>query len=78
MARSPAPTRRRSSPIHLAHPSGLHWEQRRVKNDERDALELVKRLRLGELPEAWIPPPPTRELRCSPTPTPTASGRLAT
>ena len=49
--------------LHLAHPSGLHWEHRRVKNDERDALELVKKLRLGELPEAWIPPPATRELR---------------
>ncbi|HXW35812.1 MAG TPA: IS110 family transposase [Acidimicrobiales bacterium] len=49
--------------LHLAHPSGLHWENRRVKNDERDALELVKKLRLGELPEAWIPPPEIRELR---------------
>lgn len=49
--------------IHLAHPSGLNWENRRVKNDERDALELVKKLRLGELPEAWIPPPEIRELR---------------
>ncbi|HXW33065.1 MAG TPA: IS110 family transposase [Acidimicrobiales bacterium] len=49
--------------IHLAHPSGLRWENRRVKNDERDALELVKLLRLGELPEAWIPPRHIRELR---------------
>jgi transposase len=49
--------------LHLAHPSGLNWENRRVKNDERDALELVKKLRLGELPEAWIPPPEIRELR---------------
>ncbi|HMK99419.1 MAG TPA: IS110 family transposase [Acidimicrobiales bacterium] len=49
--------------IHLAHPSGLNWENRRVKNDERDALELVKKLRLGELPEAWIAPPEIRELR---------------
>jgi transposase len=49
--------------IHLANPSGLAWGNRRVKNDERDALDLVKKLRLGELPEAWIAPPQTRELR---------------
>jgi len=49
--------------VHLANPSGLHWGNRRVKNDERDALDLVKKLRLGELPEAWIPPPAVRELR---------------
>jgi transposase len=49
--------------IHLAHPSGLNWGNRKVKNDERDALDLVKMLRLGELPEAWIPPPAVRELR---------------
>jgi transposase len=49
--------------IHLANPSGLNWGNRRVKNDERDALDLVKKLRLGELPEAWIPPPEIRELR---------------
>jgi transposase len=49
--------------IHLANPSGLNWGNRRVKNDERDALDLVKKLRLGELPEAWIAPPHVRELR---------------
>jgi transposase len=49
--------------VHLASPSGLRWENRRVKNDERDALDLVKKLRLGELPEAWIAPPETREIR---------------
>jgi len=49
--------------IHLANPSGLNWGNRRVKNDERDALDLVKKLRLGELPEAWIAPPEIRELR---------------
>ena len=49
--------------IHLASPSQLNWGNRRVKNDERDALDLVKKLRLGELPEAWIPPPHVRELR---------------
>jgi transposase len=49
--------------VHLASPSGLNWGNRRVKNDERDALDLVKKLRLGELPEAWIAPPEVRELR---------------
>jgi transposase len=49
--------------VHLASPSGLNWGNRRVKNDERDALDLVKKLRLGELPEAWIAPPEIRELR---------------
>ena len=47
--------------IHLANRSGLNWRNRRVKNDERDALDLVKKLRLGERPEAWIPPPAVRE-----------------
>jgi hypothetical protein len=36
---------------------------RRVKNDERDAIDLIDMLRLGRLPEAWIAPPATRELR---------------
>jgi transposase len=49
--------------VHLASPSGLNWGNRRVKNDENDALDLVKKLRLGELPEAWIAPPETREIR---------------
>jgi transposase len=34
-----------------------------VKNDERDAIDLADMLRLGRLPEAWIAPPATRELR---------------
>jgi transposase len=34
-----------------------------VKNDERDATDLIDMLRLGRLPEAWIAPPATRELR---------------
>jgi transposase len=50
-------------PVHLVHPLGLHWESRRVKNDERDAAELANRLRRGDLPEAWIAPPEIRELR---------------
>ena len=50
---------------HLVHPSGLgrDWEQRRVKNDYRDCKELLDRMRLHKLPEAWIAPPATRELR---------------
>ncbi|MGH9096911.1 MAG: IS110 family transposase, partial [Acidimicrobiales bacterium] len=49
--------------VHLAHPSGLRWEGRRVKNDEIDATDLADRLRMGRLPEAWIAPPELRELR---------------
>jgi len=49
--------------VHLAHPLGLNWSHRRVKNDERDCVDLVRKLRLGELPEAWIAPPAWRELR---------------
>jgi transposase len=47
--------------VHLANPQGLNWGQRRVKNDER--VDLADMLRLGRLPEAWIAPPATRELR---------------
>jgi transposase len=36
---------------------------RRVKKDERDASDLADLLRMGRLPEAWIAPPATRELR---------------
>src|SRR6266699_3851794 len=49
--------------VHLANPSGLNWGTRRVKNDERDATDLIDMLRLGRLPEARIAPPATRELR---------------
>ncbi len=49
--------------MHLANPSGLNWGTRRVKNDERDATNLIDMLRLGRLPVAWIAPPATRELR---------------
>ena len=49
--------------VHLVHPLGLHWDARRVKNDERDATELANRLRRGDLPESWIAPPEIRELR---------------
>ena len=50
--------------VHLAHPLGVKaFEYRRVKNDFRDAQDLADLLRMGRLPEAWIAPPPTRELR---------------
>jgi len=34
-----------------------------VKNDYRDCCDLLDRMRLGKLPEAWIAPHPVRELR---------------
>jgi transposase len=49
--------------VHLAHPLGNNWGNRRVKNDERDATDLVDLLRLGRLAEAWIAPPEIREPR---------------
>jgi transposase len=39
------------------------YENRRVKNDIRDATLLADLLRMGRLPEAWIAPPEVRELR---------------
>ncbi len=50
--------------VHLAHPLGVKaFEYRRVKNDVRDAADLADLLRMGRLPEAWIAPPATRQLR---------------
>ncbi len=49
--------------VHLAHPLGNNWGHRRVKNDERDATDLVDLLRMGRLAEAWVAPPAWRELR---------------
>ena len=49
--------------LHLAHPLGNAWGNRRVKNDERDAEDLVDLLRLGRLAEAYVAPPELRELR---------------
>jgi transposase len=50
--------------VHLAHPLGMKgFENRRVKNDTRDARDLADVLRMGRLPEAWIAPPELRELR---------------
>jgi len=50
--------------VHLAHPLGVKaFDYRRVKNDLRDATDLADLLRMGRLPESWIAPPATRELR---------------
>lgn len=50
--------------VHLAHPLGVKgFRYRRVKNDVRDASDLADLLRMNRLPEAWIAPPVTRELR---------------
>ena len=49
--------------VRLVNPSGLNWEDRRVKNDYRDCCDLLDRMRLNKLPEAWIAPPAVRELR---------------
>jgi transposase len=50
--------------VHLAHPLRVKaFAYRRVKNDVRDAADLAHLLRMGRLPEAWIAPPATRELR---------------
>ena len=49
--------------VHLAHPLGLNWDNRRVKNDVKDANDLLDMLRLDLVPEAWIAPPAVRELR---------------
>src|SRR5574340_1541246 len=50
--------------VHLAHPLGVKgFRYRRVKNDVRDAGDLADLLRMHRLPEAWIAPPETRELR---------------
>ena len=50
--------------VHSADPLGVKmFEYRRVGNDVRDATDLADLLRMGRLPEAWIAPPETRELR---------------
>ncbi|HET7385596.1 MAG TPA: IS110 family transposase [Nocardioidaceae bacterium] len=56
--------RQAGAQVHLAHPLGVKaFEYRRVKNDFRDAADLADLLRMGRLPQAWIAPPATRELR---------------
>lgn len=50
--------------VHLAHPRGMvGMNDRRVKNDERDARELADLLRVNRFAEAYIAPPQLRELR---------------
>ena len=50
--------------VHLAHPLAIGgYRNRRVKNDERDAMLLADLLRMGSLPEGWIAPPELRQLR---------------
>jgi len=50
--------------VHLAHPLGIKgFENRRVKNDLKDATLLADLLRMGRLPESWIAPGSVRELR---------------
>jgi transposase len=50
--------------VYLAHPLGVKgFGYRRVKNDVRDAADLADLLRMGRLPQAYIAPPPVRELR---------------
>jgi transposase len=50
--------------VHLAHPLGVKaFEYRRHKDDFRDSIDLADLLRMGRLPESWIAPPETRELR---------------
>ncbi|MEU6889991.1 transposase [Streptomyces viridosporus] len=47
--------------VHLAHPLGVKmFGYRRVKTDERDAADLLRR---GRLPQAWIAPRQTRQVR---------------
>lgn len=54
----------RGANVHLAHPLGVKaFEYRRVKNDLRDSVDLADLPRMGRLPESWIAPPATRELR---------------
>jgi transposase len=48
----------------LAHPLGIAgFENRRVKNDRIDARLLADLLRMGRLPESWIPPEGVRHQR---------------
>ena len=50
--------------VHLAHPLGVKgFDNRRVKNDLKDATLLADLLRMGSLPESWISPHSIRELR---------------
>jgi transposase len=49
--------------VHLGHPLGVKmFSYRRANNDQRDAHDLADLLRMGRLAQAWIVPPPIREL----------------
>jgi hypothetical protein len=49
--------------VHLADPLGIKgFENRRVKNDLKDAALLADRLRMGRLGEAGMPPGSVRQL----------------
>ena len=50
--------------VHLAHPLGVKaFNHQRVKKDPSDARHLADLLRLNCLPEGWLAPRETRELR---------------
>jgi len=50
--------------VRLAHPLGVKgFDNRRVKNDDKDATLLADLLRMGSLPESWIAPRSLRQLR---------------
>jgi transposase len=50
--------------VHLAHPRGMvGMNDRRVKNDERDARDLADLLRVHRFAEAYVAPLEVRELR---------------
>lgn len=40
--------------VHMTHPLGNNWGHRRVRNDERDATDLVALLRMGRSAGAWV------------------------
>jgi transposase len=50
--------------VHLAHPAGVRLiAESRLKTDKIDARILAQLLRTGFLPEAYLAPPPVRDLR---------------
>jgi hypothetical protein len=50
--------------VHLAHPKGnASMHNRRAKTDARDAAELARLLRMGDLAESWIASPVVRARR---------------
>lgn len=50
--------------VRLAHPLGIKaFNHQRVKKDPSDARHLADLLRMNCLPQSWVAPPATRELR---------------